>query len=207
MRRSLAAAAAFQFLLALPSAAQLVPGLPLSLELRGGAGIPPGDFAVEETDADLQVEAGPALSGGLALHFAERFLVYGGYNWTGFGCSECSTFELDGDVVDAGFGAGAGAEFGPLLAGISPWLRAGAIFHTLTFSQEGESSSSERGTGFEGRVGLNYPIPALEALRVSPSLGYRAYSAKFDLEVGATDPSRTVAVSYLSADLGVSFTF
>lgn len=190
---------------ALPGAlrAQLPSGLPLSVEVRGGGAFPIGDFGDEESG--FEAMSGFSFDVGAVFHATRTLGVYGAYQRASFGCDQCELFDIEDDVVDSGFALGAQATLGGPVAGFQPWVRAGALFHELTFSgndpeQEAEFAS-EPAVGFQVAAGLAYPL--LRSLTLTPALGFRAYSAKFDLGAGFDDPS--VDVSYLTLDLGLSY--
>lgn len=184
--------------MAAPLDAQWIPTLPVSVEVRAGAGVPVGDFS--DVQSGVEAGAGPAASAGLVYHLSERFGVFAAYEWATFSCSRCAEFGLDDELVDrgAGFGLEAALDLGLL----EPWLRAGGLYHTLRFSGLGGELDSESGFGFMAGAGAALGLPAV--LRLTPGLFYRSYPAELDL--GGL-PARTLDVTHLRADVGLAYRF
>lgn len=183
--------------------AQLLPRLPLSLEFRAGAGIPLGDFA--ESDSGVGAEPGLAVAAGAQLHLGQVIAVYAEYQRTAFGCSRCAARGIDDEVVAEGGGFGLHATPAFPVAGLAPWLRAGAVVQQLTFTGRGSSLSSETATGFEAGGGVALELAGLRpGLSLTPGVRYRSFSAELDL--GGLD-SQTVDVNQVVVDLGLAFRF
>jgi opacity protein-like surface antigen len=180
------------------AAAQILPDLPLSVEARVGVAIPVGDFA--DAQPGIEAEAGPAFAVGAAYHFTPMFALFGEYEWAAFSCPRCDDAGIDDEVIDSG--AGFGLEASLPLAGLGPWLRAGGVYHEIEFSGEGGQLSSEPALGFQ--IGAGASVMLLPALRITPGIFYRTYSAELDL--GGL-PSETVDVNHLTVDVGLSYRF
>jgi opacity protein-like surface antigen len=198
--RTIALAAVLLLCAPLTAATQRLPDLPLSLEVRVGAGIPIGDFANQEPG--IEAEPGSAFGVSAAFHLNSVLAVYGGYSSTQFGCPRCESRGLDDSVVDSGFEFGAEAALPLRLAGFRPWIRAGGLYHELTFSGRGDQLSSDRSAGFE--VGGGVAFAVLPVLWITPGIRYRTYSAELDLG-GSFD--QTVDVSSIALDVGLSLRF
>lgn len=181
-----------------PAAAQRVMGIPLAVEVRAGAGIPTGDFA----DGRVQAESGVSFGGNVLVGVTPVLGLFAGYSQTRFGCGDCELFQLDRDVRDDGFDVGAQATLRPALVGLEPWLRAGAVFHQLTFSGNGGDASSDRGTGFSVGGGVAYRTTV--GFSLTPGVHYRSYTADFPL---GDLPGRSVDVAHVIVDLGISYRF
>lgn len=182
------------------AAAQPLAGLPLSLEVRLGAGFPTGDLA--EDDPGIGAEAGPAFSAGARFHVTAGLAVYGAYSRTAFLCDACREGGIDDEVVDAGGEFGVQASLPGRIAGVAPWIRAGGVYRQLTFAGDGGRLSSDAAAGWEAGAGLSVPLG--RSLSISPGIRYRAYAAELDLGAAA---GTTVDVSYLLADVGLAFRF
>jgi opacity protein-like surface antigen len=180
--------------------AQRVPGLPLSLEVRGGAALPTGELT-DETPG-IGAEAGPHFQVLAGWRFARGITAQVGYSRSWFGCRSCEAVDIDDRVVDAGFDAGLEIPLPVSLAGATPWVSAGGIYHQLVFSGEGSSLSSDRAFGF--RVGAGAAVPLGRSLAVKPGISYSAYSA--ELELGAF-PDEAVDVTHLTLDVGLVYHF
>lgn len=174
-------------------------GLPLSVELRGGAAIPTGE--ITEAAPGVGAETGPYFGIQAAVHVLPALSLYGGYGMSRFGCPRCGERGLDDEVVDDGFGVGVHAALPLPLGGIAPWGEAGGVFHRLVFSGPGGDLSSDRAAGF--RVGGGVEIP-LGPVRLTPGVHYSAYSAELDL--GGL-PSETVDVTHFTAAVGLRYRF
>lgn len=181
--------------------AQLLPRLPISLEVRAGAGIPLGDFAASDTG--VGAEGGLALAAGGKVHLGAVLAAYGEYQRTAFGCGRCASRGIDDEVVAEGGGFGLHATPGVALAGLAPWVRVGAVVQQLTFSGRGSSLTSDTAVGFEAGGGVELGLPGLP-LRLTPGVRYRAASAELDLGgLGA----QTLDVTQVVLDLGLSLRF
>lgn len=180
--------------------AQLPFRLPVSVEVHVGAGVPVGDFT--DRDPGVGAEAGAAFGAGAALHLSRVLAVFGGYSQTTFGCSECANRGIDDEIVDRGGDFGLQAEVPTALIGLQPWLRVGGVYHELEFSGLGGSEAAEPALGFLVAGGVTYPI--LHSLMVIPQVGYRSYSAEFEL--GGLE-NQTVEVSQLLVGVRLSYRF
>ena len=178
--------------------AQILPRLPLVVEVRAGVGVPTG--ALVEGERSLEAEPGPALSAGAALRLGRALSLYAEYNRTTLGCEQCGAAGLDDQLTDAGGGLGVRLDLGTLPLG--PWLRAGGVYHELRFSSERGSLYSEPGFGVQAGAGASFPL--VGGLRASPGVYFRAYSA--DLDLGGL-PGRTVEVNQLILDLALAYRF
>jgi hypothetical protein len=183
-----------------PAAAQLLPNLPLSVEVRVGVGVPMGEFA--ESEPGIGAGAGPAFSAGALFHFSDALSVYGAYSRTHFACGACDGAGLDEQVVDAGAEFGVQAMLPARLAGASPWLRAGGVYRQLTFSGQGGRLSSDPGFGFEAGAGLS--VAVTPSISLAPGVRFRTYTAALDL---GELPSRSVDVAQVLADVGIAYRF
>lgn len=184
--------------LATPRAA--AQALPISVEVRLGAGVPLGDFA--ETDPGIGAQAGPAFSAGVLLHLSGALSAYAAYGRTEFSCPRCGDAGLDDRVSDAGGELGVQAMLPARLAGASPWVRAGGVYRQLTFSGQGGTLSSDPGLGFEAGGGVS--VALTRSISLSPGIRFRTYTAGLDL---GEFPGRTVDVSHVVADVGISYRF
>lgn len=180
--------------------AQLVPGFPLSVEVRVGGALPTGDFA--DASPGLGAEAGPHLGAAASIHLLPALAVYGGYSQSWFSCPPCEARGLDDTVADSGFDFGLEAALPLRAGGGTPWLRAGGVLHTLAISGFGGVVESDRALGFRAGAGVAFPL--MGSLRVVPGVSYSSYSAGLDL--GGLR-GRTVDVNHFAAELGLRYTF
>lgn len=202
MNRSVATLLSVVLLAALPvgARAQLVPGVPLALELRGGGAFPMGDFA--DAAPGVGAEPGPHLGIAAAWGFARGVSARVGYSRSWFGCGPCEEVGVDDRVVDAGFDVGLEFRLPVRAAGVTPWVGVGGIVHQLVFSGDASSLASDRAVGF--RVAAGAAVPLLRSVTVKPGISYRAYSA--ELELGASG-SQTVDVRAMAVDVGLAYHF
>jgi hypothetical protein len=186
--------------LAAPGHAQVLPRLPLSLEVRGGGGVPTGEFARRQPG--VGAELGPRVEGVAVVRLREWLGLFGGVSWAAFSCPACQQGGLSQDLVETGGNAGVQVTPGLRLGGLAPWIRVGAVFQQLEFTGQTESLITPVGTGFQ--VGGGVTLPVWGPLAVSPALHFRSYAADLDLG-GRFD--RTIDVSHLTLDVGVALHF
>lgn len=181
------------------SAQSLLP-IPVSVEVRLGVGFPTGDFANREPG--IQAESGLTLAAGAAVHVTRRLALFGGYSRTRFGCTRCAEQGLDTDVTDTGGDFGLQVILPAPIRGLGPWIRAGGVYHQISFSGTQGELSSDPALGFE--VGGGISLSLLRAFRLTPGVRYRTYSAELDL--GGLG-EETVDVSHVLVDVGLSYRF
>lgn len=200
MRKMIGLGALAMALLVAPAApAQQI--LPVSLEVRGGLGFPMGDFPTRGLVAQEAVESGDGFALRGTYNLIPLLGVYAGFERYSFGVDEEEAAGPDLNFVDSGFSAGAQLSL-PLamLAGVSPWIRGGAIFHILDYELEEiagveANTSSDRTLGFEAGAGVDIPLG--QVLSFTPGVTYRSYEPQFD---GLTDGER---LSYLAVEMGL----
>lgn len=183
-----------------PAAAQSA--LPLSFEGRGEFAFPTGDFA----DGDA-VDNGAGFGVSAMFRVLPMVGVYAGYERHTFsGDEEGGEFgNVDAELIDSGFSAGAQLMLPLALAGASPWVKGGVLFHTAEFSGSvegvpgGVDFKSDRSTGFE--VGAGVEIPLGMVLSFTPGVVYRSYKPTFEDFGGDTED----AISHLSVGMGLRF--
>jgi hypothetical protein len=162
--------------------------IPLSVEIRGDAAIPTGDFADS-------FENGIGFTGSAALQLVPGFGLYGSYSRTNF-----SIDGADDDVLDQGFAAGLTASLGGGAGRATPYVGAGLLFHELEV--EGTEVGDAK-MGFE--VGAGLAIPLGQRIRVTPAVGYRQYNIE-GLSLGGL-VNTDMNVSYLNAGVGLNIAF
>lgn len=162
--------------------------IPLSVEIRGDAAIPAGDFADD-------IENGIGFTGSAALQLVPGFGLYGSYSRT--------NFSIDGaedDVLDQGYSAGLTASLGGAAGRPTPYVAAGLLFHELEVE---ETEVGDAKMGFE--VGAGIAIPLGQRIRVTPAVGYRQYNIE-GLSLGGV-LNTDMNVSYLNAGVGLNIAF
>jgi opacity protein-like surface antigen len=200
---------------------------PFSLEVRGRAAFPTGDFGEEEQDGSgIKTGWGGSIEG---IFQATPILgLYAGYSYTRFPTDLGSVEEeLEGfvddvsvDATDAGLDAGIRATL-PLTLGNGGgvFVRGGVVYHQLgvelsddleefleEFSEglfDPDELDSEWSLGYQ--VGAGVLVPLGPRLSASVGATYTAYEPEFeqqgDLTVEAND------VTYLSAEVGLRIRF
>jgi opacity protein-like surface antigen len=182
--------------LAMPAQAQMMESSPLSLEVRGGAAFPSGDFAdIADTGWGFGANAG--------FELTPLVGVYGGYDRYSF---SPESDLLDGDYVSSGFNGG--LRVTPMLSGmnsLSPWLRGGVVYNKLQFDFDefDEEDDSDFQLGFE--VGGGIELPLGQRVSITPGLRYTSYSLGENTSTDVFD--RDVDINTFVADVGLKFRF
>jgi hypothetical protein len=174
--------------------------IPLTVEARGGFAAPTGEFATE--GGGRRFDPGPRAEVGARLRLGAAIGVYGAVQQTWFGCPQCERLGLDGSAVRRGGEAGLHLVPPLLLGSWEPWVRAGATAQTLGFSGFGETRTSSTGFGFSASAGIS--IPVAERVALLPGAGFQRTPVEFRFDAF---PDRSVVMSAVSLDLGVSFRF
>jgi opacity protein-like surface antigen len=162
-------------------------GIPLSVEGRLDYAVPVGDF-------DDAVDEGTSWGAGVSFAVSPGIAVYGTYSQTRFEIEDS-----DIDVSDDGFSVGLTAGLPVMGGGISPWLGAGVLIHTLEV--DGENEGIDQDVGFE--VGGGLAIPLAPNIRLTPGIGYRQYG----VDVGTLLGEAEFDVQYFTAGVGLNLSF
>jgi len=181
---------------ALTGTAKAQASLPLSFEGRVGAVIPTGDWG------DL-AKTGYGLNGNVTFNVTPIVGIYGGYTWNRFDVSD----DLGGDVGDAkfteqGFDVGLKARFAaPTGLPLTPFFRAGAIFHKVKISDSDASFSSDTKVGFD--VGAGAEIAIAPRISLTPQVGYSQFNpdSSDDEELDSED---SIDVSNIHLGVGIN---
>jgi opacity protein-like surface antigen len=188
--------------------AQLVPGLPISVELRTGAALPMGDFGQESPGLGAGIGVGAALA--LHVELAWSFAAYGSYGYERFTCGACGAAGFAEGLPEAGFEVGIEWTLPLRLGGLDPWLGAGALVgRRLEIPDGGDGFASDSATGWSAGVGVRVPLAA--SLRLLPGIRYRSYSARFDFPdlgfgLGGDDPlEQEMNVTSVAFEVGLSY--
>ncbi len=167
--------------------------IPLSVEVRGDAAIPVGDFA------DGEVKNGLGFTASASLQLVPGFAAYGSYSRTEFSADEL-VGGGDNDVLDQGWAAGLTASLGGSRGGATPFVGAGLLFHELDVNDVEQGDAQ---MGFE--VGAGIAVPLGRSVRVTPAVGFRQYGLEGST-VGGLIPTDS-NVSYLTAGVGLNISF
>lgn len=160
--------------------------LPFSFEVRGGLGVKTEEF--RQNDASTTASTGVGVGANAAFDFLPGMAVYAGYDRYAFSLDGAS----EDEYIDQGFVAGARVTPPIALFGLRPWVRAGALFHTLELTS---GDKSGRSTGFE--VGGGVDIPLGFVLSFTPGVIYRQYSPDYG------DDANDGKVSYFDFSMGL----
>lgn len=198
-------------ILAGPARAQLVPGLPITVEVRPSAAVPVGEFG--DAHPGLGAGTGFGVAAKTLLHVTSRIAVYGGYEYARFDCGECTAAGLEDGLPEAGFEAGIRGVLPYRPWGLDPWLEAGALIgREIEISGAGGDLASAPALGWSAGAGVSVPLGG--SLRLTPGLRYRTHSAEFaftDLGFGLLGSTgtftRDVDVASLSLEVGVAYEF
>ncbi len=199
-------------LLAAPAVAQTSP---FSLEVRGRAAIPTGDFGEEEDGIGVKTGWGGTVEG----HYQATPLlgVYAGYSYTRFPTDLGELEELledaSVDITDAGFDAGARITL-PLLNG-GAFVRGGLVYHraAVDLSEElqeffeavepafnEDDLESDWSLGYQ--LGAGVLVPLGQRLSASVGAAYTRYEPEFE-DSSTTEVSSDGALSYASVEVGL----
>ncbi|HEX5870491.1 MAG TPA: outer membrane beta-barrel protein [Longimicrobium sp.] len=165
-------------------------GIPLSVEGRLDYAVPTGDF-------DDAADEGVSVGGGVSLGIRDGLALYGSYSNTRFGVSLSSGEEPDAE--DSGFSVGLTAALPGGSARVSPWIGAGAVFHTLEVGGVEEGIDEE--VGFE--VGGGVALGLAPNVRLTPGVGFRRYGTQLEGLLGDAE----LDVSYFTAGVGLNISF
>lgn len=164
-------------------------GIPLAVEGRVDYAVPTGDFDnVADEGAGWGVGASLGVRGGLGL--------YATYSNTRFGVG--LTDDEEPDAEDTGFSVGLTTALAGI-GNITPWIGAGAVFHTLELG--GVEEGIDESVGFE--VGGGLAIRLTPNVRLTPGVGIRRYSTELETLLGG----RELDVSYFTAGVGLNVSF
>ncbi|HZJ01248.1 MAG TPA: outer membrane beta-barrel protein [Gemmatimonadaceae bacterium] len=175
------------------------------LGLRGGAGIPTGDFSNTGSSATAVDAAksgfGYGVDAGLSLGFIG---VYAGFDHIKFDC-ESNTCDSDGKYSLQGLAAGLRLSL-PGSSLVHPWVKGGVTFNELKgeFGTSSQGLSTDRNPGYEIAAGLD--IPLLRIFSLYPQARYVGQNLKYDIP-GVTNnaTSPEAKANYMTFDLGLSF--
>jgi len=177
LSRTFAAAALLGILAAQPATAQVNP---FSLELRGGLGVPTGEFA-----EDLNPGFGFGILGLYSI-LPETVQLYAGYERYAFEMPDEDDEDfgtLSGSGIAKGFRGGARLHLGA--AGrVQPFAAAGLIYQSLASSVRmggfGFSLETDRTIGFEVEGGFELDVSTNLPLRLTPAVRYRQHPMRLD---------------------------
>lgn len=163
-----------------PASAQLA-AVPMSVEVHAGALAPAGDWDVEERDTSLRVTPGPMVGVSVRVGLTERLSMWGSVDYGLPGCRDCAAVGLLGRLSDAGVGLGLGYEL-PEFLPLSLRIDLGGIAHRISFRGDDQTRPSD--TGFGARGGLVGSVEVRPSWFIEPSIGWQAYSARFEFDDG-----------------------
>jgi hypothetical protein len=176
------------------------------LGLRGGAGVPTGDFSDNTGSSTAAIDAaktgfGYGLDAGLSLG---PLGVYAGFDHINFDC-ESSTCNTEGNYKLQGVAAGVRFLL-PLKSMIRPWVKGGVTFNELKgeFGTGSSGLTTERNPGYEVAAGLDIPIFGI--FSIYPQARYVGQNFKYKVP-GVTNSSTEpeAKANYMTFDLGLSF--
>lgn len=196
LRRVLAPALVLSAALATTATAQST--LPITVEVRGGAAIPTGDFGDGAS-------TGWGIGGTVRYAVAPTIELYAGYDHFDFSTDEeLDETELDFGVQDQGLRAGGRFTFSTL-GSVSPWVEGGLLFNRSSVSiSDGTTTinvNSDWAPGFE--AGAGFAVALSPRVSLTPGVRYRFHEAEFDPE-GLEEGPESIDVTYVAIDLGVN---
>lgn len=180
-------------------------GQGIYLGLRGGAGIPTGDFSNTTGSSSSSLDAaksgfGYGLDAGMGIG---PIGVYAGFDQMNFDC-ESSTCNTDGKYKLQGVAAGIRLSL-PGKMFVRPWIKGGVTFNELKggYGSGSTELTTERNPGYEIGAGLDIPIFGL--FSIYPQARYVGQNFKYDIPgVTNTASSPESKANYMTFDLGLS---
>ncbi|MFW6199175.1 MAG: hypothetical protein ACOC8K_01255, partial [Gemmatimonadota bacterium] len=113
-------------LVAGPVRAQMIPGVPVAVEIRPNLTLPSG--GVSETGPGLGAEIGYGVAATAHVRIRSGLAAYAGYQYGRLGCGACGEVGLQEDLAEEGFEVGVRWTPSSLaIAGLEPWVGAGAL--------------------------------------------------------------------------------
>jgi opacity protein-like surface antigen len=204
MRPIIKAATILAFLaVAAPAEAQL-----FYFGIRGGAGIPTGEFA-DTTQGTTQEKFlhgaksgfGYGLDAGINMG---PLGIYAGFDHINF---DCEPQQCSADTKYKLQGVSAGVRLSiPLFPLVKPWVKAGVTLNELEADFSGSSSapalSTERTPGYELGAGIDIPI-AGGFLSLTPQARYVGQKLDYKIPGVSTGNTSNKAANYYTFDLGL----
>ncbi|HSU16486.1 outer membrane protein [Longimicrobium sp.] len=184
---------------ALATAAHAQSPLPITLEVRGGAGIPTGDF-------NDGISTGWNIGGSVRYDFTPIVAAYVGFDHFSFATDGEDNEGVDVGVDDNAFRGGVRANV-PLvgMTGISPWVEGGIVVAKTGINASDGSTSltinSDWGIGFEAGAGLSFAVAP--RVSINPGVYYRQHKADFSDEDDTENPG-SADVNYFALEIGIS---
>lgn len=172
--------------------------------LRGGAGVPTGDFSSESSSQYTLDNAKSGFGYGLDAGIALGMLgIYAGFDHMNFDC-ESGTCGSDGKYQLQGVAAGLRVNL-PGKSMIRPWVKGGVTFNELKggYGSGSQKLTTDRNPGYEVAAGLDIPI--LGILSLYPQARYVGQNLKYKIpgvDVESTEPE--TKANYMTFDLGLS---
>lgn len=171
--------------------------IPLTVEVRGGAAFPTGDFADGVSTgwtagADATLSVMPVLS------------LYGGYEYQKYGADSDSG--TDGSVTNSMIRVGGkvGIPLVGMATGFSPYVLGGAIIDKAKVTAEDAGASlsfeSDWSVGYEAGIGAS--IGVAPTISLTPEVRYQSVKPDFSDTFGSDDSSRLTA---WTVSAGLSF--
>ena len=187
-------------LVSMPSEAQGI-----YLGIRGGAGIPTGDFANTGSSSTAVDAAKSGFGYGLdaGLGFGP-IGVYAGFDHMNFDC-ESNTCNSDGKYRLQGVAAGVRISI-PGSSFVRPWIKGGVTFNELKggYGTSSQGLTTERNPGYE--IGAGLDIPILRVFSLYPQARFVGQNFKYEIPgVTNTSSSPEAKANYMTFDLGLSF--
>jgi opacity protein-like surface antigen len=189
---------------------------PFSVEVRGRAAFPTGDFGEEEDGTGVETGWGGTLEG--VFQATPVLAVYAGYSHTIFGTDLGEAEELledaSIDITDSGVDAGVRATL-PVLNG-GAFVRGGLVYHRVGIDlsdeleefleefSEGEFDEDELDSDWSlgYQVGAGLLVPLGQRLSGSFGAAYTAYEPQYD-DLGDEGLTADGDVSYASVEVGL----
>lgn len=162
-----------------------------AIEIRGGAGLPLGDF--NEGGA-----IGWIAGGTLRYRLNPNLDGYLGYDYASFPPDDPDS-EVDINIRDHGIRTGLRFDLRTPGVSAAPWLEAGIMVNRTTVGASVGSVSSDVDSDWAlgGEAGVGLSIPLGPRVLLTPGARYRTHVADFGDQIGST------TVTYVAGELGI----
>jgi hypothetical protein len=168
---------------------------PIALELRAGAAFPTADMG------DATLKTGGVVEATGSIRVLPHLHAYAGW---AYGQARTDR-PLGGQAYDV---EATGYVFGmrflhPVAGSVSGWVQGGGVYKHIELENSAGTVVADSGHELGWEAGAGVSVPVSRSIAITPGARYRTLTT--DLAIGST--TREVDLSYVAAELGVSWSF